>query len=104
MADRYENTGEDALRQFMEEVTLLTDATDSAKDDADFVNLLTIHTSKGLEFPMVFIVGLEESIFPLANAVMDPNQLEEERRLMYVAITRAKDHLFLSHANSRMQW
>jgi DNA helicase-2/ATP-dependent DNA helicase PcrA len=57
-----------------------------------------------LEFPVVFIAGLEDNVFPLTNAMMEPNLLEEERRLMYVAITRAKDHLFLSYANSRMTW
>jgi len=55
-----------------------------------------------LEFPVVFVAGLEDNIFPLSNAMMEPKLLEEERRLMYVAITRAKDVLFLSHANSRM--
>ncbi|NCO98066.1 ATP-binding domain-containing protein [bacterium] len=64
--------------------------------------MMTAHSSKGLEFPIVFIVGLEDYIFPLANAMQDPKTLEEERRLMYVAVTRAKDVLFLSHAHSRM--
>ncbi len=65
---------------------------------------MTVHSSKGLEFPIVFIVGLEDNVFPLSNAMMEPHLLEEERRLMYVAITRAKDHIFISHANSRMTW
>jgi len=64
---------------------------------------MTIHSSKGLEFPAVFIVGCEENIFPLSRSVLDSKQLEEERRLMYVAITRAKDHLFISHTASRRQ-
>jgi DNA helicase-2/ATP-dependent DNA helicase PcrA len=65
---------------------------------------MTIHASKGLEFPYVFIVGLEENVFPLSRARLNPDELEEERRLMYVAITRAKDYLFLSYAKSRQKW
>lgn len=104
MAEKYEGTGEEGLRQFMEEVTLMTDVATQDKEEADAIKLMTVHSSKGLEFPYVFIVGLEENIFPLSNAKMDPKTLEEERRLMYVALTRAEDHIFLSYANSRMQW
>lgn len=64
---------------------------------------MSVHSSKGLEFSAVFLVGLEENIFPLPKAAFDDAEMEEERRLMYVAITRAKDHLFLSNANSRKQ-
>jgi len=88
----------------MEEVTLLSDLTEDEKGNLDAVKLMTVHSSKGLEFPFVFVVGLEDNIFPLANAMMEPKTLEEERRLMYVAITRAQDHLFFSYANSRMTW
>lgn len=95
-------TGEETLRQFLEEVALLSDISENEKGDIDAVKLMTVHSSKGLEFPVVFVAGLEDNIFPLSNAMMEPKLLEEERRLMYVAITRAKDVLFLSHANSRM--
>ncbi len=102
MADKYVEGGEETLRQFLEEVALLSDISENEKGDIDAVKLMTIHSSKGLEFPIVFVAGLEDNIFPLSNAMMEPKLLEEERRLMYVAITRAKDVLFLSHANSRM--
>ncbi len=102
MAEKYIEKGEDALRQFLEEVALLSDISENEHGDIDAVKLMTIHSSKGLEFPIVFIAGLEDNIFPLSNAMMEPKLLEEERRLMYVAITRAKDVLFLSHAHSRM--
>jgi len=103
MAGKYDGVGEDALRLFMEEVTLLTDAAEQGEQDVDCIKLMTVHASKWLEFPFVFITGLEDQIFPLANAIMEPKLLEEERRLMYVAITRAEDHVFLSYAHSRMQ-
>lgn len=98
------NSGEDLLRWFLEEVTLMVDTIENSDENSDAVKLMTIHSSKGLEFPVVFIVGAEDSIFPLANAMLEPKLLEEERRLMYVAITRAKDVLFISHANARMTW
>lgn len=104
MAEKYIETGEDALRQFMEEVSLLADISENEKWEIDAVKLMTVHSSKWLEFPIVFVAGLEDNIFPLSNAMMEPKLLEEERRLMYVAITRAKDVLFLSYANSRMTW
>ncbi len=102
MAGKYVETGEEALRQFMEEVALLSDISENEKWEIDAVKLMTIHSSKGLEFPIVFVCGLEDYVFPLGNAMMEPKLLEEERRLMYVAITRAKDVLFFSHAHSRM--
>ena len=98
------NSWEDLLRWFLEEVTLMVDAIESSDDNADAVKLMTIHSSKGLEFPAVFIVWAEENVFPLSRSSLDPKELEEERRLMYVAITRAKDALFISHANQRMKW
>lgn len=104
MASKYIEKWVDTLRQFMEEVALLSDISDNEKWESDSVKLMTVHSSKGLEFPCVFIVGLEDWVFPLSNATLDPKQLEEERRLMYVAVTRAKDVLFLSHAYSRMTW
>ncbi|MFA6256420.1 MAG: UvrD-helicase domain-containing protein [Candidatus Absconditabacterales bacterium] len=102
MAEKYIETGEEVLRQFLEEVALLSDISENEKGDIDAVKLMTVHSSKGLEFPVVFVAGLEDNIFPLSNAMIEPKLLEEERRLMYVAITRAKDVLFLSHAHSRM--
>jgi DNA helicase-2/ATP-dependent DNA helicase PcrA len=104
MASKYIEKGEDTLRQFMEEVTLLSDISENEKGDIDAVKLMTVHSSKGLEFPMVFVVGLEDNMFPLSNSMLEPKLLEEERRLMYVAVTRAKDVLFLSCAASRMTW
>jgi len=74
----------------------MVDMIESSDENSDAVKLMTIHS------PVVFIVGAEDNIFPLANAMLEPKTLEEERRLMYVAITRAKDVLFISHANQRM--
>lgn len=96
-------TGRELLWQFLEEVSLLTDLEENTDWTTEAVQLMSVHASKGLEFPIVFVVWLEEGIFPLWNAAYDPDSMEEERRLMYVALTRAKDHLFLSHANSRRQ-
>lgn len=98
------NSWEDLLRWFLEEVTLMVDTIENFDENSDAVKLMTIHSSKWLEFPVVFIVWVEENVFPLSSSVLDPKVLEEERRLMYVAITRAKDILFISHANSRMTW
>ena len=103
MLRRYEEeNGEEAsLAGFLEEVALFTDI-DNYDEGNDSVVLMTIHSAKGLEFPVVFLPGLEEGIFP-GNAVLyDPAQVEEERRLAYVAITRAKEELRLYHAESRM--
>ena len=104
MAEKYQQTWEDALRQFMEEVALLSDIAENSDWSLDAIKLMTVHSSKWLEFPFVFVVGLEDHVFPLSNSLMDTKMLEEERRLMYVAITRAEDHLFFSYANSRMTW
>ena len=98
------NSWEDLLRWFLEEVTLMVDTIENSDENSDAVKLMTIHSSKWLEFPVVFIVWVEENVFPLSSSTLDPKTLEEERRLMYVAITRAKDVLFISHANSRMTW
>lgn len=89
------------LTAFLEEVALVSDQDELAEPE-DRVTLLTVHTAKGLEFPVVFIVGLEENIFPHSRSKDDPDQMEEERRLMYVAVTRAKDRLYLVHAFRRM--
>lgn len=92
------------LRQFLDEVTLMTDMEPDEKGVVDAIRLMTIHASKWLEFDNVYVVGVEENVFPMSRAKMDPDEMEEERRLMYVAVTRAKDTLFISYAASRLQW
>lgn len=91
------------LDDYLSTVSLMTDA-DSDDGSDDKVTLMTIHSAKGLEFPTVFVVGLEENIFPSLMSVGTPRELEEERRLLYVAITRAEKHCFLSWAHSRWQY
>ncbi|MDD5770603.1 MAG: UvrD-helicase domain-containing protein, partial [Candidatus Gracilibacteria bacterium] len=93
----------DSLSQFLEEVSLITDM-DSKDNISNFVTLMTIHTSKGLEFERVFITGLEEGLFPSSRTFNEPSELEEERRLMYVAMTRAKKELYISKASERFQY
>ena len=101
---RYDDLGpEDALDRLLEETALVADQ-DSYEGDADAVTLITLHAAKGLEFPVVFIAGLEEGVFPHSRALDDEKELEEERRLAYVGITRAKRRLFLSHAWRRATW
>ena len=94
---------ENALSDFLAEVSLLSDQDDLANND-DQVALMTLHAAKGLEFPVVFLVGMEDGLFPLSRALMEDDQLEEERRLAYVGITRAKRELFLTNAYSRMMY
>ena len=94
---------ENALSDFLAEVSLLSDQDDLANND-DQVALMTLHAAKGLEFPVVFLVGMEDGLFPLSRALMKDDQLEEERRLAYVGITRAKRELFLTNAYSRMMY
>jgi len=89
-----------ALGAFLQEVALVADV-DALSDEADAPTLMTLHTAKGLEFPAVFITGLEEGLLPHARALEDPDQMEEERRLFYVGITRAREYLFLTHAFRR---
>ena len=93
-------SGPNDLAAFLEEVSLLTDL-DRADLSTDQVTLMTLHSAKGLEFPVVFMAGMEENVFPLARSAYDPAAIEEERRLCYVGITRAKDRLYLVHALSR---
>ena len=88
------------LSGFVEDVALISDA-DTLGDDSA-ITLMTLHAAKGLEYPVVFIVGLEEGIFPHSRSIFDQEQMEEERRLMYVGMTRAMEELYLLHANSRM--
>ncbi len=96
--------GEEAdksLAKFLENVSLVSDI-DSLEDSANSVTMMTLHAAKGLEFPVVFLTGLEEGIFPHFRAMGNQTELEEERRLCYVGITRAKEELFMSYAGSRM--
>ncbi len=89
------------LDDFMEEVALVADL-EGANQSADSVMLMTMHAAKGLEFPVVFITGLEETVMPHSRALYDATEMEEERRLMYVAMTRAREELFLSYATERI--
>jgi DNA helicase-2/ATP-dependent DNA helicase PcrA len=89
-----------ALDLFLQEVSLITDV-DRHDPAANAVTLMTLHTAKGLEFPVVTIAGLEDGLFPLARAYDEPGELEEERRLFYVGITRAQRKVYLTHAQSR---
>lgn len=96
------------VNEFLENVTLVETSQDSSKhivgnlQHKDSITLMTLHAAKGLEFPIVFIVGMEEGLFPHSRSLMDNAQMEEERRLAYVGITRAKDLLYLLYANSRL--
>lgn len=92
------------LHEYMQDVALLTDADKDEPDSINKVSLMTIHAAKGLEFPYVFIAGLEENLFPSQLSLMSRADLEEERRLFYVALTRAKRRAFLSYATSRYRW
>ncbi len=92
-----------SLGAYLQEVSLLTDM-DNDKEDNDKVKLMTIHAAKGLEFPCVYVVGMEEELFPSAMAMKSQNGLEEERRLFYVAVTRAKQKLTLSYAKQRYRF
>ena len=101
---RYDDLApDDALDRLLEETALVADQ-DAYEADADAVTLITLHAAKGLEFGAVFISGMEEGVFPHSRALDDETQLEEERRLAYVGITRAKERLFLSHAWQRATW
>lgn len=102
VSETYEKeTGNVNLSDFLMEVSLVSDAAEYSLD-ADAVTLMTVHSAKGLEFKVVFIIGLEENIMPISKALYDDEELEEERRLMYVAITRAKEKLYLLNAGRRM--
>ncbi|MBR4296349.1 MAG: UvrD-helicase domain-containing protein [Clostridia bacterium] len=96
-----QNNEEPTLTGFLEETALVADV-DRYDETADAVVLMTIHSAKGLEFPIVFLPGLEDGIFPGMQSIFDPSELEEERRLAYVALTRAKERLFITHAKCRL--
>ena len=95
--------GDKTLGGYLQQITLLTDADDD-KENADVVKLMTIHASKGLEFECVFVGGVEETLFPSSMSINTREELEEERRLFYVAVTRAKQRLWLTHANARYRF
>ncbi|WP_295127186.1 ATP-dependent helicase [uncultured Chitinophaga sp.] len=95
---------EKTLGTYLQQITLLTDADKGNDEDSDVVKLMTIHAAKGLEFPVVFTVGMEESLFPSGMSINSREDLEEERRLFYVAVTRAKSKLWLTYSNSRYRF
>lgn len=95
-----DETGIDRLGHFLNDLALIAD-TDDGDIEAAEVTLMTLHAAKGLEFPVVFLIGMEEGVFPLSRASEEPDELEEERRLAYVGITRAEEILFLTNANTR---
>ena len=96
--------GQGTFHEFMQNVALLTDADNDDKEDNNKVILMTIHAAKGLEFPYVFVVGMEENLFPSMQSVNTRTDLEEERRLFYVAVTRARKKVTLSYAETRYRW
>ncbi len=103
-AVQYETENPEAtLSDFLEEISLVTDI-DRYDQNADAVVFMTIHSAKGLEFPVVFLPGMEENLFPSERSMINPEELEEERRLAYVAITRAKDRLYATHTRERLQF
>lgn len=102
VAEDFAKSGEeDSLENFLAHVALVSDI-DDVNITNDAITLMTLHSAKGLEFPVVFLAGMEEGIFPFARAFMDEEQMEEERRLCYVGITRAERYLFVTHARMRM--
>ena len=96
-----DESGLDKLSRFLNDLALIAD-TDDGDQESSEVTLMTLHAAKGLEFPVVFLVGMEENVFPLSRASEDEDELEEERRLAYVGITRAEKVLYLTNANSRL--
>ncbi len=100
-ANYEKETGSVDLGDFLEEISLVADI-EEHKEDKDVVTLMTLHSAKGLEFPIVFLTGMEEELFPHQNSLAEKDGLEEERRLCYVGITRAKERLYLTNARQRM--
>ena len=99
-----EGNEQNSLSDFLSEVSLMSDLDNEDDGDGERITLMTVHSAKGLEFPTVFIVGLEDDLFPNSNARESLREMEEERRLLYVAITRAKEHCILSFAKSRYKY
>ena len=102
--EQREKEEDDSLAFFLEDAALASDLDKKAKDDKPCVSLMTIHLAKGLEFPFVYVVGLEENLFPSAMSMNTRSELEEERRLFYVALTRAEKQAYLSYAQTRYRW
>jgi DNA helicase-2/ATP-dependent DNA helicase PcrA len=103
-AEQWEKEAENrSLAGFLEELALKSNL-DEMADESERVSLMTVHNGKGLEFPVVFLCGAEEDLFPHVNSKDDPNQIEEERRLFYVGMTRAKQHLYITNARRRFLW
>ena len=96
--------GGQRLDEFLERVALVADADDIPDADGGVITLMTLHTAKGLEFPVVFLTGMEDAVFPHARSLGDPGELEEERRLAYVGLTRARERLYLTRAVQRASW
>ena len=99
-----EGNEHNSLADFLSEVSLMSDLENDEVGDGEHITLMTVHSAKGLEFPVVFVVGLEEDLFPNSGARESLREMEEERRLLYVAITRAKEHCVLSYAKSRYKF
>ena len=99
-----EDFSEKTIQKYMEEVSLLTSMDTESDEENDKVTLMTIHSAKGLEFKNVYVVGVEQNLFPNNQATFDPKNLEEERRLFYVALTRAEKHVSVSYALSRFKY
>ena len=97
-----DRTGSESLEDLLEEISLMADMSDYKNNEEDVVTLMTMHSAKGLEFKVVFLIGMEDGIFPHQNSFTEPGGLEEERRLCYVGITRAKERLYISNAKRRM--
>ncbi|MFY0630786.1 MAG: UvrD-helicase domain-containing protein [Flavobacteriaceae bacterium] len=104
ITDRIETGGDASLTAFLEDVALATDFDSDKKDEEPRVSLMSIHQSKGLEYPYVYIVGLEENLFPSAMSMNTRSELEEERRLFYVALTRAEKGAYLTYTKTRYRW
>jgi DNA helicase-2/ATP-dependent DNA helicase PcrA len=105
VAQEYAEANPDgALADFLEQVALVADSDEIPDEDGGVVTLMTLHTAKGLEFPVVFLTGMEEGVFPHSRSLGDPTELEEERRLAYVGITRAREQLYLTRAVMRSAW
>ena len=102
--DRVETDGGYMLTHYLSEVSLLTDMDEDETEGDNKVILMTVHAAKGLEFDAVLVVGLEEELFPSQMSMDSPRQIEEERRLFYVAMTRAKQYLILTYAKRRMKY
>ena len=98
-----ESEVEPTMSGFLEEISLISDV-DKYDANADAVVLMTVHSAKGLEFPVVFLAGMEDGIFPSTQNIGEPSEMSEERRLAYVAITRAKDQLYITHAKNRLMY